>query len=846
MNNIIKRKWNQNSMVIIEDLQGMAFQAESGGHTFQISGVDGEGNAVALSGTPAGVLLRADGQDVTLTCSVSGGVVSATLPANAYVVPGRFGLTIFLTSDGQKTAIYAAVGTVGKTSSGTVAPPAGSDVVTLVNQINTAIAAIPANYNACFAPAYSTSGLYSVGQYVTYNGYLYRCNTAITTAESWTASHWTQTNLGADVYDLKSALYSNAIEKITAFPSNALRNNYGLNSAGKYASVSNSVGGNSTRASGGYIAFVQLGSYITVNAGYKATFAIWDTIPVNTSLSTTHRTEFVDVTGGNTHYFSHEGYLLFAISKSDGSAFSEDIDTFVANAIVLNLYTRGANEIALSAENKLNGVCDYDAQINPSFFATKKRVVMPTNVVPLKNYTSGYYIKPDGTLVANSGYKTSDYFIIEPTTQYTVASSNSTLCFYDVNKNHISGKDLGANGTITSPSNAAYARYSTNADPTYWNVSKGSSVVSGAVYFEPYFGEEFATSGYNKGNFVIAKPDVSEWYECECLKENANAFGFVLGTNTAYTGTQYARVIELYDALVSDAETGYITKTELGTGAGTDQQGNAYKLYEYAFVPKKYTSTIANKKHPKILIDCSIHGFEKNSTFGIFSLMYDVVHNWTKNKFLETLRNYVEIRIVPVANPWGFDNNTRNNYNGVNLNRNFPADNWEYVESGNNASGDAPLDQPEAAILAQWFQNNADMWFYFNTHTNGHYYASGYAEANALMPYNNINDGYYNKMYNAFVRHIECQTAQLAEEFQSISPSYSQFIGKIQASATSGAGYADQYVCAYLKIALAMTLEGCNYLRIGETELGYNDGTIKMNAEMFGNTIEQLLYEYCN
>jgi hypothetical protein len=208
MNNIIKRKWNQNSMVIIEDLQGMAFQAESGGHTFQISGIDGEGNTVALSGTPAGVMLRADGQDVALTCSASGGVVSATLPANAYSVPGRFGLTIFLTSDGQKTAIYAAVGTVGKTSSGTVAPPAGSDVVTLVNQINAAIAAIPVSYNSSFAPAYSTSGLYSVGQYVTYNGNLYRCNTAITTAETWTAAHWTQTNLGADVYDLKSAVSS--------------------------------------------------------------------------------------------------------------------------------------------------------------------------------------------------------------------------------------------------------------------------------------------------------------------------------------------------------------------------------------------------------------------------------------------------------------------------------------------------------------------------------------------------------------------------------------------------------------------------------------------------------------
>ena len=211
MNNIIKRKWNQNSMVIIEDLQGMAFQDESGGHTFQISGIDGEGNTVALSGTPAGVMLRSDGQDVTLTCSVSGGVVSATLPANAYSVPGRFGLTIFLTSDGQKTAIYAAVGTVGKTSSGTVAPPAGSDVVTLVNAIATAVATIPASYTdlmASVAPTYSSSGLYAVGSYAWYNGKLYRCTTAITSGETWTSGHWTLANLGSDLVDLKSALKS--------------------------------------------------------------------------------------------------------------------------------------------------------------------------------------------------------------------------------------------------------------------------------------------------------------------------------------------------------------------------------------------------------------------------------------------------------------------------------------------------------------------------------------------------------------------------------------------------------------------------------------------------------------
>lgn len=208
MANIIKRVWNQNRMVQIEDLKGMTFQAEAAGHTFQISGIDDEGNTVALTGTPSGVLLRPDNTDVALTCSVSGGVVSATLPANCYDVPGRFGLTIFITSGSSKTAIYAAVGTVTRTSSGTVAPGTSQSVVDLINAINAAVNSIPASYSALLAdiaPTYSNSALYSVGQYAWYDGDLKRCIVPITTAESYTAAHWTSAVLGQDVSDLKSA-----------------------------------------------------------------------------------------------------------------------------------------------------------------------------------------------------------------------------------------------------------------------------------------------------------------------------------------------------------------------------------------------------------------------------------------------------------------------------------------------------------------------------------------------------------------------------------------------------------------------------------------------------------------
>ena len=56
------------------------------------------------------------------------------------------------------------------------------------------------------AAQYSTSATYDVGDYVIYNGNLYRCITPITTAETWTAAHWTAAVIGNDVSDLKSAI----------------------------------------------------------------------------------------------------------------------------------------------------------------------------------------------------------------------------------------------------------------------------------------------------------------------------------------------------------------------------------------------------------------------------------------------------------------------------------------------------------------------------------------------------------------------------------------------------------------------------------------------------------------
>lgn len=46
------------------------------------------------------------------------------------------------------------------------------------------------------APQYSSSATYNLGDYAIYNEQLYRCTTAITTAETWTAAHWEQVSVG--------------------------------------------------------------------------------------------------------------------------------------------------------------------------------------------------------------------------------------------------------------------------------------------------------------------------------------------------------------------------------------------------------------------------------------------------------------------------------------------------------------------------------------------------------------------------------------------------------------------------------------------------------------------------
>ena len=56
------------------------------------------------------------------------------------------------------------------------------------------------------AAVYDSTKTYAVGDYVVYDGALYKCTTAVTTAEEWTAAHWTETTVGEELTGLQNQL----------------------------------------------------------------------------------------------------------------------------------------------------------------------------------------------------------------------------------------------------------------------------------------------------------------------------------------------------------------------------------------------------------------------------------------------------------------------------------------------------------------------------------------------------------------------------------------------------------------------------------------------------------------
>ena len=208
--------------VKVRYIDGNVFSADNAGNIVGVNLFDG-GAPATLSGSVSALIIRADGATVAAVGTLSGNQVSVALPQSAYAVPGAISIVLKLTDGTTVTTVLAVVGVVYMSTTDTVVDPGTiiPDITTLVAEIEAAVASIPADYTdlwTSLAPNYSTSNAYKVGQYVTYNGGLYRCVTAIPSGESWTAAHWTDAKLGPDLADLASEFFGKTYIEGTPLP----------------------------------------------------------------------------------------------------------------------------------------------------------------------------------------------------------------------------------------------------------------------------------------------------------------------------------------------------------------------------------------------------------------------------------------------------------------------------------------------------------------------------------------------------------------------------------------------------------------------------------------------------
>ena len=96
--------------------------------------------------------------------------------------------------------------------------------------------------------------------------------------------------------------------------------------------------------------------------------------------------------------------------------------------------------------------------------------------------------------------------------------------------------------------------------------------------------------------------------------------------------------------------------------------------------PEKYKSTV--------LVIGVFHGDEPSGEYLINRYLQD--RNETQNRLL----------FIPCLNPDGKNAQTRGNSNGVDLNRNFPTQNWEKTEKGSEYyGGESPASEQETQFL---------------------------------------------------------------------------------------------------------------------------------------------------
>lgn len=244
--------------VQVQYIGGNMFSQDNAGNTINVE-VFNDGEPATLGGSISANVIRADGATVAVSGALSGNRAYVIFPQACYAVPGTITVIIKNTESSTVTTIAAFVANVYQSTTDTVVDPGQiiPSVSALIAQIEAAVDSIPVDYSgllATIAADYSSSKTYPVvGMYAWQGGVLKRNIVPITTAETYTAAHWTNAVIGDDLSALKSAIddvKTEAGSKTDITSLFTFTNGYRINSANAGSNLGKRQSESSSEASG--------------------------------------------------------------------------------------------------------------------------------------------------------------------------------------------------------------------------------------------------------------------------------------------------------------------------------------------------------------------------------------------------------------------------------------------------------------------------------------------------------------------------------------------------------------------------------------------------------------------
>lgn len=376
---------NQDMMqaVKVRYLDGNLFSQDNAGNLIGVK-LTRDGEDYSGGGTVSANVIRADGGTVAVTGALSGNVATVVLPQSAYAVPGVVSIVVKLTVSGAIITIAAVVANIYQSSTETAIDPGTiiPSIQTLINQINTAVASIPADYSSLWetlAPAFSTSTSYTIGQYVTYDGGLYRFTSAHP-AGAWSSSDTTAAVVGNVFTDLQTG---KADKTDPVF----------------YGTISKGRKGNSQAGTGS----VALGDNVTAN-GWFSQAEGQGTIANGSYQRASGKYNVADT--GNTYAemvgngYSEVDPQTFVVTEHRSNARTLDWNGNETLAGDLTVNKGTANEVTLGSE-----VSNLKNEVN----SMPNRIRYDLSSISVSASYNNFALSGDGGYASSSGWKIEDY-----------------------------------------------------------------------------------------------------------------------------------------------------------------------------------------------------------------------------------------------------------------------------------------------------------------------------------------------------------------------------------------------------------------------------------------------------